>query len=58
MLRDVKQRPIINASNIAAFRCEYNRACDADEYSFKFEGAEVLTAYAKYIFMYWDTLRT
>lgn len=46
----------ITKENIKAFKAAYNKAVKAELEVFIFEGQEVLTAYAKYVIEYFDTL--
>ncbi len=47
---------MITLNNIDNFKNCYNNAVNEGKEIFIFEGTEVLTNYAKYVIMYFDTL--
>lgn len=53
----VKLADHVTANNLDEFKIAYKKAYSDDKKSFVFKGQELLTAYAKYLIEYLETLK-
>jgi hypothetical protein len=50
-------QPSITIENLKKFKTAYNAARKGKKEQFEFEGAQVLTSYAKYVIEYFEKIR-